>query len=99
MRNFFKNYQELIKSDDFIKFKKDLSNLLDKELCKDDKEVQTVKEWIEKINGKSCGNKGLDTTINSLFIHGYTSPDKGSFPSGVEFEYYCNKKNKKELKI
>ena len=91
MRNFFRNYQELIKSNSFIKFEKQLSNLLDVELSKNLKEVETVKNWITNLNGKNFKHNGLSTNINSLFIHGYNHSEKGSHPSGVEFDYYNNK--------
>ena len=96
MRNFFRNYQELIKSNLFIKFEKQLSNLLDVELSKNLKEVETVKNWVTKLNNKEFSYNGLGTSINSLFIHGYNHSDKGSHPSGVEFDYY-DKKERKEL--
>jgi len=94
MRNFFRNYQELIKSDSFIKFEKELSHLLDIELSKDLKEVETVKNWMTNLNGKSFKHNGLSTNINSLFIHSYNHSEKGSYPSGVEFDYYGNKISK-----
>jgi len=90
MRRFFRNYQELIKSNSFTKFEKELSNLLDTELSKNLKEVETVKNWITKLNGKNFTYNGLKTNINSLFIHGYNHSEKGSYPSGVEFDYYDN---------
>jgi len=96
MRSFFRNYQELIKSDSFIEFEKELSNLLDIELSKNLKEVETVKNWITTINGKKFNYNGLSANINSLFIHGYNHSEKDSHPSGVEFDYY-DKKERREL--
>jgi len=96
MRNFFINYKELINSYSFIKFEKELSNLLDIELSRNLKEVETVKNWITTINGKKFNHNGLSANINSLFIHGYNHSEKDSHPSGVEFDFY-NKKERREL--
>jgi hypothetical protein len=94
MKNFFRNYQKLIQSNEFIVFEKKLSHSLDIELSKDLKEVETVKNWITKINGKNFNHDGLNISINSLFIHGYNHSEKGSHPSGVEFDFYNKKENR-----
>jgi len=94
MKNFFRNYQKLIQSNEFIIFGKKLSHSLDIELSKNLKEVETVKNWITKINGENFNHNGLSTNINSLFIHGYNHSEKGSHPSGVEFDFYNKKENR-----
>ncbi len=70
--------------------------MLDVELSKNLKEVETVKNWVIKLNNKKFSYNGLGASINSLFIHGYNHSDKGSHPSGVEFDYY-DKKERREL--
>jgi len=73
MRNFFRNYQELIASNSFIKFEKQLSNLLDVELSKNLKEVETVKNWVSSINSKNFNHNGLSTNIENsqTFFHSF----------------------------
>ncbi len=90
MENFIEKYQEMIKSKEFNKFKKDLASSLDQELEKNDKEVETVKNWVETINKQTLTTKNQKIDVNSLFIHGFRGSEKGSSPSGVEFDYYGN---------
>lgn len=87
---FIEYYFKVINDKKFIKFGKELAHLLDIELEKNNNEVETVKNWVENIKGKCVNDKYFKVCIDSLFIHAYNHSDNGSFPSGVEFDYYGN---------
>ena len=87
---FIEYYFKVINDKKFIKFGKELAHLLDIELEKNNNEVETVKNWVENIKGKCVNDKYFKVCIDSLFIHAYNHSDNGSFPSGIEFDYYGN---------
>ncbi|MBI4977151.1 MAG: hypothetical protein HZC28_06685 [Spirochaetes bacterium] len=95
---FFEKYEELLQKADFIKLCKRLSFQLNGVLGRDLNEVESVKQWVDIFNRTPHLNiPGYEISFNSVFIHGFNHSDKGSYPSGVEFDYLNNLTEKREL--
>ena len=93
---FFEKHEELLQKTDFIKLCKELSFKLNGVLGQDLNEVESVKQWVDIFNQTPhLSNSGYEISFNSVFIHGFNHSEKGSYPSGVEYDYLNNLTNKK----